>query len=75
VRVSKEKFKEELRTYRKRMQRERHMHGKDLFDIMKREICGNGVQEAGDLFLDAQYHFQQAMDKIREAEQTLEPQT
>jgi len=73
MRVSKERLKEELKTYRKQMQRERTMHSKDLFDIMKQEIHGDGVQEAGDLFLDAQYLFQQSMEKIREAEQTLEP--
>jgi len=72
VKVSKEKLKEELKTYRRQMQKERHIHSKDLFDIMKREIHGDGVQEAGDLFLDAQYHFQRSMDKIREAVQVLE---
>jgi len=72
MRVSKERFKEELETYRKRMQKEMHMHSEDLFDIMKREIHGDGVQEAGDLLLDAQSHFQRFADKIREAEQSLE---
>jgi len=72
VKVSKEKLKEELETYRKQMQRERHTHGKNLFKILKQEIHGDGVQEAGDLFLDAQYHFQQSMDRIREAAQVLE---
>jgi len=72
MRVSKERFKEELESYRKRMQRERHMHSEELFNILKQEIHGDGVQEAGDLFLDAQYHFQRSMDKIREAEQALE---
>nr|QBN22322.1 hypothetical protein [uncultured archaeon] len=72
MRVDKERFKEELESYRKRMQRERHMHSKDLFGIMKQEIHGDGVQEAGDLLLDAQSHFQQFVDKIREAEQALE---
>jgi len=72
MRVDKERFKEELESYRKRMQRERHMHSKDLFGIMKQEIHGDGVQEAGDLLLDAQSHFQQFVNKIREAEQALE---
>jgi len=52
MRVSKERFKEELESYRKRMQRERHMHSEELFNILKQEIHGDGVQEAGDLFLE-----------------------
>jgi len=72
MRVDKERFKEELESYRKRMQKEMHMHSEDLFDVMKREIHGDGVQEAGNLFLDAQSHFQRFVDKIREAEQALE---
>ena len=72
MRVSKEKLKEELEAYRKQMQKERNMHSEELFNILKQEIHGDGVQEAGDLFLDAQYHFQRSMDKIREAVQVLE---
>jgi len=72
MRVSKEKLKEELEAYRKQMQKERNMHSEELFKILKQEIHGDGVQEAGDLFLDAQYHFQRSMDKIREAVQVLE---
>jgi len=72
VKVSKEKLKEELEAYRKQMQRERTIHSKDLFDVMKQEIHGDGVQEAGDLVLDAEHRFQQFINKIREAEQVLE---
>jgi len=72
MRASKEKLKEELKTYRRQMQKERHTHGKNLFKILKQEIHGDGVQETEDLFLDTQYHFQQSMDKIREAARVLE---
>jgi len=72
MRVDKERFKEKLKTYRKQMQRERTMYSKPLFDIMKQEIHGGGVQEAGDLVLDAEHRFQQFINKIREAEQALE---
>lgn len=67
MRVSKKRLKQELETYRKQMQRERTMHGKNLFDIMKREsIHDSEAREIYDLFLDAQCLFQRSMDKIRE---------
>ena len=73
MRVSKEKLKEELEAYRKQMQRERTIRSKDLFDVMKQEIHGDGVQEAWGLWvLDAEHRFQQFINKIREAEQALE---
>jgi len=73
MRVSKERLKQELETYRKQMQRERTMRGKNLFDIMKRESIHDGeAREIYDLFLDAQYLFQRSMDKVREAVYALE---